>query len=150
MRLNNLNDPSRPQCVNIFWNQLLLQHSLSLCGSTLYGLHIRAYTKCTTSVPLNRTKAHCSAFCSSPPQIHALCHKPPHNTHTTLRLHLHSVKESVQLPTLTSTPVDAQTWHWSRYDTELTKLNAVTQKGKGKVKFTLEQATKAQGGGVEV
>ena len=69
--------------VNISWNQFLLQHSRSFCASTVYGLHLRACTKCTASVPLNGTKAHCSPFCSSPLQIHALCHKPPHNTHNT-------------------------------------------------------------------
>jgi len=77
----------RPQAmnctVNISWNQLLLQHSLSLCGSSLYGLHPHACTKRTASVPLNRTKAHCSPFCSSSLQIYALCHKPPHNMHNT-------------------------------------------------------------------
>ena len=138
----------RPQAmnntVNISWNQRLLQYPCFFCASTVYGLHLRACTKCTPFVPLDRTKAHCSPFCSSPLQS-TRCATNRHTTCTTLRLHLLSVKESVQLPTVTSMPVDAQTWHWSRYDTQITKLSTVTQKCKGKVKFTLEQATKPRG-----
>jgi hypothetical protein len=93
---------------NISWNQLLLQHSRSFCASLYAGcisapalsaLHLRHSTEQGLTVPHLVAHHYKSRRCAT----------NRHTTCTTLRLHLLSVKESVQLPTVTSTPVDAQT-----------------------------------------
>ena len=139
----------RPQAmyctVNISWNSFcctIPRHCVAVlytgCISTpaLSAMHLCHSTEQRLTVPRFVAPHHKSTRCAT----------NRHTTRTTLRLHLLSVKESVQLPTVTPTPVNAQTWHWSRYDTQITKLCTVTQKGKGKGKIHPRRGNEGPGG----
>ena len=120
--------PVMNHTVDTSWKQLLLKHSWSILASTLYRLHSAPALSAFHLWHSTEQRLTVPRFCSCPLRIHELYHKPSHNLRKTTAASAvgKRISYTQQLPTFTSTPVDAQTWHWSRNDAQIMKLSTAT------------------------